>query len=507
MARILTLDTGSLDTAARGRLCTDVHPVYKAHQKRWALLLDAFDGEGGFLDGGYLVRFPRELDAEFAARRSHARFHNFAMPIVDLYTRKVCTGVTRSTTDPDLQAWWTNVDGAGTGITDYLRGTLGKALAAGHCGVLVDKTRDIARGPSRSDERATVFLTRYLPSQIPDWRLDRDDSIAALKLWEPVESRDLLTPDTDETRALVWDRQQWLRVPRDEQAPIEHAEHGIGVVPFVVVRPKRSESWRFIGASILGDGSLLTALYNRASEEDDVIRNQAFSVLCVQVPPEKSIEDAKREMGHDVGTTRALFTYGTADYKAADMRTVDTIRENQKFLVRELYRMAHVRFENDSRDAQSAESVRLQNQELGDVLSGVAAEMLRVDLALAKLYFAWTSPTPALAEERFKSAAIKISYPFEFFERDPREDIETRAVAMRAVDSRTFDREIKKTIVLRTAPELDAQTREAIFREIEAGVESNGPLTAKALRRRAADLLKLRPTIADDDDEDQGVDA
>jgi hypothetical protein len=143
-----------------------------------------------------------------------------------------------------LQTWWANVDGAGTSMDDYLRATLGKALAAGHCGILSDKDRVEAAGPSRAEERGRVFLTRYRPRQIPDWRLNQDDTIAAVKLWQPVPSLDLLTPETNERRALLWGDTQWLRVPKDNTEPIEQVRHGLGLVPFVVVRPQRSEGAR-----------------------------------------------------------------------------------------------------------------------------------------------------------------------------------------------------------------------------------------------------------------------
>lgn len=486
-------------------LAAQVHPAVKGHGDRWQVCLDAYDGEGGFLDGAYIWRFPRELTAEFESRQAHARYHNYSATLIDYYVRKVFSGeVTRETANEELKAWWANVDGAGTDIGSYLRQALTKALAAGHVGLLADKTRDEATGPAKADEQASVFLTRYLPTAILDWRLTRDETITAIKLVEDVVAEDLLAEEPESQTMLLWDRDEWVRVPAGENPVIERESHALGLVPLVMLRPFRHARWPFIGRALLGDGGILIALYNRSSEQDEVIRNQSFSVFVVTLPAngEVDVDKAKAALGNEVGSLRALFTFGSGDYKTPAMEVPKTLEQHQLFLIRELYRMSHIPYDRDSADAQSAEAIKLQHEELASVLSGVASECERVELELAKLYFAWTSATPELAAQAFEAANVQVSYSREYFAADPEAELKTLTAAVNAVASKTFDQIVQKSIVTRVLPGLDAATRETIDGEIETAKEPEPVVDVSAMRAGAeARLAAMTRQQAGVDDE------
>lgn len=477
-----------------------VHPAVEAHGDRWALCLDAYDGEGGFLDGGYLWKFAREIDAEFKNRQSQARYHNYAATLIDYYTRKVFgREVQRTTANAELEAWWANVDGAGTDLTTYLRHALSKALAAGFVCVLADKTKDEATGPAKADEKSAVFLTRYLPTAVLDWRLAQDERLTAIKLSETVPTDDLLAEQAETDRVLLWDRDEWVRVSGDETTAVERANHGLQAVPVVALRPFRHARWPFIGRPLLGDGGVLRALYNRASEQDEVIRNQSFSVFVVGLPGtgEVDVEKAKAALGNEIGSLRALFTFGTGDYKTPSVEVPQTLEAHQAFLIRELYRMAHIPYERDSADAQSAEAIRLQHEELAAVLSGVASECERVEQELCKLYFAWTSASPELAARAYEAAKVRIAYKREYFEAEPEAELKTLSAAMQAVTSKTFGQVVQKAIVATVGRGLDPETVGKIHAEIEAGEPAEAPdvthLRAGAEARLAALTRQAEP--------------
>jgi hypothetical protein len=488
-----------LSETKRKALAEQVHAAYKAHQQRWQIQLDAYDGEGGFLDGSYIWKFPRETvgeDGEYPKRKEQARYHNYAATLVDFYARKIFggSGVARECGDEGLTQWWDDVDGAGTSMSDFLRQSLAKALASGHVGLLADKSREAPTGPARADEKARVFLTTYKPTAMLDWRVTRDEQIVSVKLREDVPASDLLEEsDGQEFRLLLWDADEWVRISIDDM-PVERELHMLGRVPLAVLRPFRSSRWPLIGRSLLGDANIIKSLYNRASEEDEVLRDQAFSLFVVNLPAsgEVDIEKAKTALGGEVGATRAVFAYGGAQYVTADMSVPKTVRENQQFLIRELYRMAHIPFEDDSREAEAADSIRLQHEELEDVLKGVSAECHRVELELAKLYFAWTSASPEAAEAAFENAKVKITYDQEFFSGDPKAEIEVLTLSARAVQSPTFGKLIQKRIVDDVIGEIDQPTRKKIDDEIDAAEEAPAQdpnLNSDQLRTNAANRL------------------
>ncbi len=481
-----------------------VHPAVEALATRWQVALDAYDGEGGFVTGAYIWRFPRETEAEFTARTAQARYHNYAATIVDYYVRKVFgAGVQRETTSEPLKAFWQNVDGAGTDIDTFLRLSLSKALAGGHVGLLADKTREAPTGPAQADERAAVYLTRYLPNAILDWRLGRDEAMSAVKLTEDVPSKDLLAAQQTATRVLLWDRDEWVRVTdQGKEAPalIERATHGLGLVPMVLLRPFRHARWPFVGKTLL-EPSVIRAQYNRASEQDEVIRNQSFSVFVVGLPAtgDVDVEKAKQALGNEIGTMRALFTYGSGTYQTPSQEVPAALESHLTFLVRELYRQAHVPYEKDSRDAMSAEAIRLQHEEISAVLRGVAAECRRVELEIARLFFAWTSATPEAARAAYDAASVSIAYGDDYFESDPEADLKALTAAVGAVESRTFDKAIQKQIVHRFAADLDDDTLATIDAEIDAAeAQPQGVIDPSTLRQGAEARLQAAMQAGDE---------
>src|SRR3990167_1993048 len=350
---------------ARKALLAKTHPVYDRYQQSWRTGLDAYDGAGGFLDGSYLWRFPRETEDDFAKRAAQARYHNYVDTLVDIYVRNVTTGVTRSTTDARLTEWWTTVNGRGEAMTTYVMAALGQALAAGHTAVLVDKAPVMPEGPSQADDPHEPYLTTFAAPAVLDWRIDAQ-GLAALKLHEAPPIQGLDRPATEAFGYLLWDREQWARFTEHGQA-MGQAPHDLGKVPVEVLRPKPSRRHPFIGKPLVTP-SLVRALYNRASEEDLVIRDQAFSLFVISVPADATaddIEKVRQTLGAGVGTTTVTIVKGTADFKTADMAVPKTIRENQQFLIAELYRMAHLRYQRESLEAESAEAIRLQRQEIG----------------------------------------------------------------------------------------------------------------------------------------------
>ena len=488
------------------KLLEQVHPAVEALKHRWTVALDAYDGEGGFIGGGYLWRFPREVDAEFKHRQTQARYHNYAATLVDYYVRKVMGGeITRETTSEPLRAFWANVDGAGTNINEWLKAALAKALAAGHVGILADKTTDAPTGPAVADEKAAVYLTRYLPTAILDWRETRDATLTAVKLAEDVPQGDLLAePAADDQSRLVllWDTDEWVRVsPGEHGSSVERQSHTLGMVPLVVLRPFHHARWAFVGRTLL-EPSVLVALYNRASEQDEVLRNQSFSVFVVGLPGtgEVDVEKAKQALGNEVGSLRALFTYGSGSYETPSQEIPRVLEEHQAFLIRELYRMAHLPFDQDTRQVESGEAIRLKHEALSGVLAGVSQELERVELAIARAFFAWTSPTPETALAAYEAAQVSVKYPRDYFDADPELEMKTLVAAVDAVDSPTFDKYVQKQIVSKFSGGLDAATLETIKQEIDAA-EAPAPVTDAAGLRAGAEARLAQAMAAQDEPE------
>jgi len=487
MADFISGILNTTEQVKRLDLLKRVHPLHARYSRLWNVGLDAYDGSGGFLDGGYLWEFPREEKADFQRRQQQARYHNYAETLVDIYVRHITSSVERSTTDTGLEQWWQSVDGRGQSMDSYAQAVLGPALAAGHAGTLVDKSSAVPTGPSRADDSHPPYLVTVQAPAILDWRMDRQ-GLAAIKLaMEPTQTSLAEPVDVSKHDFLLWDRDMFARFDHAGTL-LSEGEPGLGVVPFEVLRPKPARRHPAIGKPLITP-SVIQALYNRASEEDVVMRDQAFSLFVVSVPMETSQEEidaVRATMGQGVGTTTVSIIKGTADFKTANMAVPEMIRGNQSFLVSEIYRMAHLRFDRGSLQAQSGEALRIQRQELEKTLVSMAAMMREFEMALVSRYFSWTAPQSEGAVERAK---VEIVYPTDFAVRNLEDELAGFAAATAMQLGKTATAAIKERVVNLVLPDLAPDTLKVVQSEIQGMAEAPA---GQAESRRASAEEALR---------------
>jgi hypothetical protein len=128
-------------------------------------------------------------------------------------------------------------------------------------------------------------------------------------------------------------------------------------VPFAVLRPEASAAHPFLGQSLLGNANVFKALFNRCSEEDNVCAT-SWSMLTVSVAEGGDVEARSRRRSargrHDARADRE----GPDQLAGPDQSRSRSPARRDQYLVQEIYRMAHVTFQRDSRDAESAEALR-----------------------------------------------------------------------------------------------------------------------------------------------------
>ncbi len=449
------------------------HAEYDAHVLSWQILLDAFESDGGFLDGSYLWPYPREEETAFRERQTMARYHNYLETLVDLYVRQEFTqGVKRTSNDPVYNKWIENVDGHGTPLNDVMKRLASMGLVGGHTAALVDKTGDLPTGPTRADERAKVFVTIFPNVSVSDWRFNKGKLTGVKLLEQPAEPSIAIAPSAD-MNTLIWDTEGWARFDANGELIDSALTLALDLVPLVVFRPKPSHVSHMIGRPLIGNANILRALYNRASEEDEVLRAQAFSLLTVSVSDSGNVDEARGQIGNTVGTAKAIVVKGTIDYKTPDQSVPQTIRENMQFLVGELYRAAHIRFRRDSLTSESAEAIRLQHIEMNEMLQGLGQSLAQAEREIARCYYAWTEPTPELAQAAFDNADPRAEYPDEFFITELSTDLEAWALALEMDLGLSMSKRIKKRAVRRIEQDIPADELEAIDDEIDAQTEDD----------------------------------
>lgn len=495
----------------RAKALSSRHKNYDENLASWQVLVDAFEGRGGFLDGSYLWQYPREDSAQFDERKKQARYHNFFETLVDLYVRFIFTqGVKRESKSTAYNEWLQDVDGAGTGVNEFLKRFAAMALVCGHAGMLVDKTQDEPEGPTKAEERARTFASIFPATSILDWRFT-NTGLTAVKLQEappPPPIDQLPDPDADEAspHLLLWDVEGWGRFGADG-ALKGAGVPGLDMVPFVILRPKPSHLSLMLGRPLVSNANVIRAMFNRASEEDEVLRAQAFSVLVVSVDAEANVDEVKQQLGGMVGAAKAIVVKGDADYKTPDMSVPGAIRDNIAYLTQEMYRAAHVRFRRDSLAAESGDAIRLQYAELNEMLQALSRSLSQAEEQMARAWFAWNATTPEQAQAEFEEAQPVATYPDEFFLDALINDLDAWARALELGLGPTMARRIKKRAARRVDPDMAPEEMAEVDDEIDAmdDDEAQNKEQPPALAPGAdtgdpeADLMRARETDGDEE--------
>lgn len=446
-----------------------VHAAHATHSPSWHVLLDAFEGKGGFLDGSYLWPYAREEQQSYEQRMAMARYHNYLEALVDLYVRFMFTnGVKRECANREYLDWLEDVDGAGTHIDDLLKQLASVSLVGGHAGCLIDKTQDEAEGPTKAEERARVVASVFAAPCILDWRF-KDKVLSAVKLEEGAPEIGIAEKGEEQSEChyLIWDDEGWARY--DGRGELVGADTpGLGMVPLVVLRPKPSQLDKMLGRPLVSNANVIRALFNRAAEEDQVLRDQAFSLLTVEVDESAKVEETKASIGNSVGTAKAIVVKGKVKYETPDMNVPGAIRDNISYLVQEIYRAAHVRYSRESLAAESGESIRLQYTELNEMLQGFAKSLAAAEQQICRAWFAWQTPDETRAQEEFERSGFIAQYPDEFFLDALMVDLEAWAKAAEMNLGPTMGRRIKKKAVRRIDPDIPPEELEVIDGEIDA---------------------------------------
>lgn len=507
--------------------------IYRAWQPIWTKLAHVREGIGGFLDGSYLVAHPREwLDhsiagqpnpnpvkptAKLLRRRQLARYENYGGKIIDQMksalfreepARRVGDDQQKST--PSLiETWWKNIErkpsttmpvvqaaaptpdgqprqraAARTSITKFWPQAWDAAATFGHMFIAMDRPAGDP-GMTQADQKQP-FLRMYTPLDAIDWLLDDQGNLTSIKFLELRQRSTLEEVESAiQFNIRVFTSEYWALYSRDgvliEGGPVAGL-HKMGRVPVVVLYAKRRNLVPLIGHSVLDDPMLYIDLYNLTSELRELLRNQTFAMLNVQLGPDESVADAQTNMGSQSGTDNVLFSKGKADYISPQAENVAAYQDEKNALIRTIYRLSAIAWESDSKDAEAKGSLKLKREDLNQMLSAFADELERTELEVAELFYRATYGADAW-EARFEKDQVVIRYP-ETFDATPFDVVLAQAQAALALGMPpAFTKELRKRLVVKFLPDAPQSLIDEINNEIESGVQEP-TILQKALAAR-----------------------
>jgi len=494
------------------------HPVYQTLEPVWRLLAHAVEGTGGFLDGTALIAHPREYldhaaDAptrptkKLLERRKLARYENWPKTILRLVAGAIFrtppvrrVGPADSPPHP-LELWWGDVDGHGTSIDAYLAKAWRVAGTFGHVFVVFDRPADQAR--TAADARAP-FLRLYTPLDVPDWLTDESGHLTAVSLLE-VLPRTSFDQSLANSQLRYLTREGWEVRQRTgaglvaTQASASGDYDYGGALPVVVLYGQTRELTPVVGQSILGDPHIYVDDYNLSSAIRELLRKQTFSILNVPLgtgPDAVSTESAQQMLGTVTGTANVAFTPLAADYISPSAENIVAYQSEQDRVRRTMFRQAGLPYETDSRDAKSADAIRLEREDLNQTLAGYADFLEHADRQIAQLWFRATYG--ARGQQEWDRAQVAIAWP-DTFDSEVLDDLIARvaeAISLRL--GKTATDKLRLAVATKLLPEADEPTLQTIASEIEAMPDPEEERAAQRAQMIASLTGGNTPPRADD---------
>ena len=244
------------------------NPDFPAHEKRYAVAIDLYEGGERMEDGSRLIRHAWEPERQFAIRKERATYTNYAAPIVDVFGSAVCDKRPAPVL-PEALIRIQNVDCLGRDRESFFQEVV--RVSAGHGARFV-----LVEGPKKN--RSEPYFLQVDALNLIDWQLGNDGALDWAVVRETVcPPREPFTPAREEKRYVAWKRTNWTRYD-EKAAVIDSGDNPLGEVPIVPFLFEPTSS--MTGLSVIDEvAALLIRIFRRESELDKQLFDAAVALL------------------------------------------------------------------------------------------------------------------------------------------------------------------------------------------------------------------------------------
>lgn len=419
--------------------------------KDWQFYIDSYTGKGGFEDGSYLIKYPRESDDKFKRRKELAVYPNYVKKIVDTYISHLFKQSPIRETTPEYEDFIQNVDKQGTYIDDFMRKAAKLSLIFGTVLVVIDRPRGKARTRLEEKQKGLLpYAVIRLPYEVEDIQLDKYGNISKIVFKENNLFRSFTERD-------------WI-ISKDKEGKqiIDSGSHELGIVPVVPVRWTDTVlPFDVFSPSFIQDIAQINFdLYNAISELREILRNITFPVLTLPIRDETT---ANQLSNLTIGTENFI-PYnpeggGKPDFIAPPPEPAKIYLEYINFLISQMYKIVNLEFALGSQSGASGVALDFEFQQVNSLMAGMALHLEQAEYKIADIVARWNGETG------FNG---KIEYDKDFSFKDLERELKNTMDALSLQISQTFDAELKKKIAREMLGDyVDEITLERIDKEVD----------------------------------------
>ena len=348
-------------------------------------------------------------------------------------------------------------DKLGTPFNIYAQDRSLDAMIYGHVGIMSNMAKSEEGRTDKQDieDERYSYLTTFLPQSIWDWEYDLENGtmkLSYLKLYDSLG------------RINIWWADKWEIWKKDDKKGYTLHDSGgnsLGYIPFSVLRDGKTKSAMLGTSKIKEIARCDAALLNTNHAGTEIIKYGANPMLQIPqmgdnskqfiIAPNRVIEKSSREpaIKAEFLTTQVL-------------EPITAIRNWSEDIIRESYNSVDAGFMLDTGSGtESGEAKKRAFQSFNASLAKTSVNLQRLEKSLITNWLSFQN-MPEFIDE------IAISRPKEFDIQSLSDDIDVFSISVAMVNSETYSKEIQKTVVAKTLPDLTLDTKKAIASEIDS---------------------------------------
>lgn len=344
----------------------------------------------------YLPQHPYESDAQYKIRKVLATYKNHAKPIVTVFTSSVWRKKpVRKDLPEDMESFKKDIDNLGTSADMFFKTADQKAAEEGLCFILVDATKapegaEIKTQKDSKKHNIRPYLVPVSVLSVISWGFDENGlSFVVIK-----EEQEILTsPFSDskkEKKYKIWYRDRWEEYIEDEESGLVLGlsdSHPCGEVPLVPVYYKKKTE--MVGESAIADiVSILSRAYNLENSLDKSLFDTAFPLQAFYGFDEEQIKAFIRSSSNGIANPSSDAKSEFVEPAGKAFEALDRKIKNDEVSIREI---ALRMIRPDSKVGESADSKRIDNQQLHSQLSVFSQNCEDAEVKCWKLIRKWSN--------------------------------------------------------------------------------------------------------------------
>lgn len=378
------------------------------------LLKDSYEGTGGFQDGSYLAQHKREHIDNYNVRKSLCYFLNYVQPIVNSHvnplfrtppardwegkTVETADGISATMLSTMISsaptAYWENfvndVDMHGTNLTSFMKKAAQHAKLHGVTFIVCDNVPDQPSTQAQAlEKRAFPYAYIIDKPRVTSTSVNRAGQLVSITYSEnfnPV----VVSSKPGDLRYRTWNLQDTFLSDKDGiELPggSEKVAHALGILPVVPLFARLATPGNVLPESeFLSIARTNLRVFNLCSEIDELLRGQAFSILCYPGDATSLTLGPNNALGFDGKDSRFAPSFIAPDAAPADwlMKMLDK-------LVQEMYRMALLTHVTGQQvEQRTGLSKAWDFESTNQVLADFASNCQLAETMLARVFQAWT---------------------------------------------------------------------------------------------------------------------